>query len=308
MARIRSIHPDACENEKLVPLTAEAERTLWRLLTHADDAGRGIDNPKLLAAKLYPLHDDQEADEVDAQLDELVKAGMLVRYVVEGRRYFEIHDFTDWQKPKRPTPSKFPPVEDGVLYSPHSGEHLTHTSPTCSPEPDGDGEHGTPGVEGRGSGEGGGVETEPNGSGGKPPSTEVPGFELPFPTRPDDEPMYLRLRIWATGSGFERPADRAPSVQWQWLMSIVDEILGDGKYSHGVRVSLCGEFAEYVTDKTPEHDAWQHLRQLVKLHGGPQTLTWLGEACRWGAGNGKWANDPLGLTRYVAGIAAKAAA
>ena len=108
MPRIRSIHPDACDSDKLATLSDSAERTLWRLITHTDDEGRGEDRPKLLAAKLYPLVDDKTADDVDRDLDELQQVGLLVRYQVEGRRYYCIPTFPDWQSPRHPKPSKHP--------------------------------------------------------------------------------------------------------------------------------------------------------------------------------------------------------
>lgn len=112
MARIRSIHPDACDSEKLSTLSDSAERTFFRLLTHADDEGRGEDRTKLLAAKLYPLHDDKDAGTVDADLDEIQRVGLLVRYRAGGKHYFAIPTFMDWQKPRHPTASKLPPPED----------------------------------------------------------------------------------------------------------------------------------------------------------------------------------------------------
>ena len=108
MPRIRSIHPDACDSEKLSMLSDSAERTFFRLLTHADDEGRGEDRCKLIAAKLYPLHDEKDAGTVDADLDELQEVGLLVRYRVDGRGFFDIPTFEDWQKPRHPSPSKYP--------------------------------------------------------------------------------------------------------------------------------------------------------------------------------------------------------
>jgi hypothetical protein len=110
--RIRSIHPDACDSEKLSTLSDSAERTFFRLLTHTDDEGRGEDRPKLLAAKLYPLHDGKDAGTVDADLDELQGVGLLVRYSVSGKRYYAIPTFRDWQNPRHPTASKLPSPDD----------------------------------------------------------------------------------------------------------------------------------------------------------------------------------------------------
>lgn len=118
MARIRSIHPEICDSEQLGDVTASAERTYVRLWTYLDDEGRGPDRPKLLAGKLYPVHDDMDAVAVDHDLDELADAGLLVRYQVDGERYLAIAGSWDrWQQPRDPRPSTIPPPP-GVAVDP----------------------------------------------------------------------------------------------------------------------------------------------------------------------------------------------
>lgn len=110
MPRIRSIHPEICESEQLADVSARAERTYTRLWTHLDDEGRGRDRPKLLAAKLFPYHDDMDGRAVDEDLDALAAAGLLVRYEVDGVRYLAVRGAWDrWQQPSAPRPSAFPP-------------------------------------------------------------------------------------------------------------------------------------------------------------------------------------------------------
>ena len=133
MPRIRSIHPDACDSEKLSSLSDSAERTFFRLLTHTDDEGRGEDRPKLLAAKLYPLHDDKDAGTVDADLDELQSIGLVVRYEVGGKRFYAIPTFTDWQNPRHPTASKLPGPEDADMPAEDDG---ASEAPSDSPTAD----------------------------------------------------------------------------------------------------------------------------------------------------------------------------
>ena len=111
MARIRSVHPDICIDETLPDVSAEAERTFVRLWPHLDDDGRAKDHPKLLAAALYPLHDDMGTPEVERDLTELTNAGCLIRYEVDGKRYLSAKpkSWKHYQKPRHPTPSIFPP-------------------------------------------------------------------------------------------------------------------------------------------------------------------------------------------------------
>lgn len=119
MPRIRSVHPDLCDDETMAGVSAYAERTFVRLWTHLDDDGRGPDNAKLWKGKLYPLHDDVTSERVERDLSELAACGLIIRYEVDGKRLLSAkpHQWKRWQKPNRPTESKLPPVplsEDSV--------------------------------------------------------------------------------------------------------------------------------------------------------------------------------------------------
>jgi hypothetical protein len=112
MARIRSIHPDACDSDKLARLSDSAERCFWRLITYLDDEGRCEDRPKLMAAKLFPLNDEKGEQEVEDVLAELADVGLVVRYIVGGRCYIAVPTFGDWQSPRHPTASQHPSPDD----------------------------------------------------------------------------------------------------------------------------------------------------------------------------------------------------
>lgn len=117
MARIRSIHYNACKSEKLQAASAEAERCFWRLLPHCDDEGRAEDDPRLLRAAMFPLWEELRSALVDRWLDELDLIGLIVRYEVDGKRYLQVAQWGDYQKPNRPIASKLPPPpfsEDSV--------------------------------------------------------------------------------------------------------------------------------------------------------------------------------------------------
>lgn len=110
MPRIRSVHPEICDSEELAQISAAAERTYVRLWTHLDDEGRIADRPKVLAARLYPVHDDVGPAEVDHDLEELATAGLVIRYQVDGAAYLAVRGSWDrWQRPQNPKPSAIPP-------------------------------------------------------------------------------------------------------------------------------------------------------------------------------------------------------
>lgn len=110
MARIRSVHPDICLSETMANLDALYERTFVRLWTHCDDHGRCVDNPRLIKAAIYPLHDEMTPEALDDELEVLCKAGLLVRYEVAGRPLIQVTSWDEFQHPNRPKPSKLPAV------------------------------------------------------------------------------------------------------------------------------------------------------------------------------------------------------
>lgn len=114
MARIRSVKPEICTSETMAELSAELERTFVRLWTHCDDEGRCRDNTRLIKAAIYPLHDDITADVLDDQLDLLVSAGLVTRYVVDGIAVVAVTHFAEHQRPQKKQASKLPPpIESG---------------------------------------------------------------------------------------------------------------------------------------------------------------------------------------------------
>lgn len=113
MARIRSLKPEFAKDETLAELPRDVRLHYALLWTYADDEGRGIDNPKLIKAELWPLDDDVTAEIVDGWQAELERAGRIQRYEADGKRVFWIVKFTDHQKPQHPATSKLPnPPED----------------------------------------------------------------------------------------------------------------------------------------------------------------------------------------------------
>jgi len=86
LARIRTIKPDFFKNEQVGSLPYQ-----WRLLftglwTVADRSGRLEDRPMRIKAELFPY------DQVDVNegLDELVRAGLIVRYQTNGLKAISI--------------------------------------------------------------------------------------------------------------------------------------------------------------------------------------------------------------------------
>ena len=87
-----------------------AARVAWAYLPcHADKDGRLKDSAFALKAAIFPA----DALDMETILSELAGKQHIVRYVVAGRRYIQIRNFTRYQTPHvRETPSVIPaPVE-----------------------------------------------------------------------------------------------------------------------------------------------------------------------------------------------------
>jgi hypothetical protein len=108
MARIRSIKPGFCTSESIAALSIPCRLHFAMLWTYADDAGRGLDNTRLLKAALWPLDDDVDAAQIEDWQHELEQHGRICRYENAGRRYFEVTNFAEHQKPNRPQDSDIP--------------------------------------------------------------------------------------------------------------------------------------------------------------------------------------------------------
>jgi hypothetical protein len=121
-----------------------AECIYHRLLLGADDAGRFDGRANVLAARLFPLKSNLRAQDVDGKLVELEDAGLLVRYLWNGKPYVQI---TRFQRCGKSLMSKYPwkdgafdiayvkvPTRDGVKEFVATSIPHAHGMPTpCRP-------------------------------------------------------------------------------------------------------------------------------------------------------------------------------
>lgn len=107
MPRARNIKPSFFTNEEIAEVDPFGRLLFIALWTIADREGRVEDRPKRIAVQALPF--DRNVD-VDALLDDLQRAGFIVRYEAEGVRVIEILNFARHQRPhpKEP-PSELPP-------------------------------------------------------------------------------------------------------------------------------------------------------------------------------------------------------
>lgn len=112
MPRIRTIKPQFFRSHQIADLSSDACRlTCIGLWTYCDDAGRGIDDARVVKGEIWPLHDRVTAKVVEKHLAELAAGDdpIICRYVSAGRRYLHVVKWAEHQRVNRPTPSRIPP-------------------------------------------------------------------------------------------------------------------------------------------------------------------------------------------------------
>jgi hypothetical protein len=114
MARIRSVKPELRTSDLVASWPIEMRYFFVLLWGYLDDRGRGIDAPKRIAGDCFPHDEKVTSARVDDWLEQMRvglrgEQGPICRYEVDGRRYIHCVNWSEHQKPNRPTPSRLPP-------------------------------------------------------------------------------------------------------------------------------------------------------------------------------------------------------
>jgi hypothetical protein len=112
MARIRTLKPEFWQDEKLAPLPTIDRLVFLGLISQADDAGRLVDNPRLLNGLIFPMTDD----DCRQSLETLARLGRIIRYTsASGQRLIQIAKWCDHQRVDKPSRHVLPPVPENAL-------------------------------------------------------------------------------------------------------------------------------------------------------------------------------------------------
>lgn len=115
MARIRTLKPEFWADEKLAPLPPIDRLVFLGLISQADDAGRLVDNPRLLNGALFPETDD----DCRQSLDTLARIGRILRYEsASGQRLIQIANWKRHQRVDNPAKYTLPAPQSEVLTQP----------------------------------------------------------------------------------------------------------------------------------------------------------------------------------------------
>jgi hypothetical protein len=126
VARIRTIKPSFFTSHDIAALSLTARLTYIGLWTYVDDAGRGLDDARLIKGALWSLDDRHTVKKVEADLRLLADRGHIERYAVDERSYLRIVEWNH-QRINRPTPSILPAPLPASAVSSHAP--LTEDSP-----------------------------------------------------------------------------------------------------------------------------------------------------------------------------------
>jgi DnaD/phage-associated family protein len=108
MANKRLIYQDMFEDDEIGTMPRDV-RFLWVGLISAvaDDQGRLLDNASLIKSKVFMYDTDISANMVDNWLAMLENAGMIIRYVKNGKRIIQIVNWWVYQAPSWASESRF---------------------------------------------------------------------------------------------------------------------------------------------------------------------------------------------------------
>jgi hypothetical protein len=118
MARIRYLKPDFFKDEDIKELSFEARLFYQGLWVQADRDGRGEDRPERLKIEIMP-YDEVDAEGIMQMLAHHKKNGkrpFIVRYEIDGEKYYQIINWQKHQKPhKTERNSDIPPPPKELL-------------------------------------------------------------------------------------------------------------------------------------------------------------------------------------------------
>jgi hypothetical protein len=98
MPKYRQLHTKIIDSFDFNDMPDDFTRVLWLLLiVVVDSEGRGINNPAWLRSKMFPLRQDIELKKISAAMEWLEKKTMIVSYEHDGKKYFYIPSFSEYQ-------------------------------------------------------------------------------------------------------------------------------------------------------------------------------------------------------------------
>lgn len=109
MARKRMISPCIWESFSFSELSDFSKLVFISLISHADDEGRGVAKAATIASMTFPNDENKRVADVKKALSEIALKTSTQLYTVDGREYYALENWLDYQTINKPTKSKLPP-------------------------------------------------------------------------------------------------------------------------------------------------------------------------------------------------------
>jgi DnaD/phage-associated family protein len=98
MPKWRKLHVKILESLDVNDMPDDFARLFWVLLPLIlCREGRGLDYPIWIKSKVFPLREDVTNKQIEDAMDWFEKRGMIMRYKVDGRKYFQVVNFREYQ-------------------------------------------------------------------------------------------------------------------------------------------------------------------------------------------------------------------
>lgn len=111
----RILKQSICTSDTIDALGAEEERLFYRLIVNADDYGRLDGRLPIIRAACFPLRTEITLEALEGWLAQLEAVGLVYRYAVDGRPYFQLVSWNAHQTVRNKR-SRFPAPEDGLSH------------------------------------------------------------------------------------------------------------------------------------------------------------------------------------------------
>jgi len=121
--RMRMINPAIWDDSDFGSLSVPSRLLFIGLISHADDEGRGIADPRQLRKQCFGFDEDINSDQVERMLNEIGEKIRNVKfYTSEAREYYCLLNWLRYQKISHPSPSALPaPGGDPPPPTPQAG-------------------------------------------------------------------------------------------------------------------------------------------------------------------------------------------
>jgi uncharacterized phage protein (TIGR02220 family) len=103
----RYLKPGIRDSDRINRVSSpDAEITYYRILVSVDDFGRCDARPLVIKSMCFPIRLYATADKCKEWMQDLVNAGLILVYEVDGKPYLQV---TKWDNKPRAAASRFPP-------------------------------------------------------------------------------------------------------------------------------------------------------------------------------------------------------